>query len=93
MEASLKLTEAALAKDIKNLRDLDAGKLLQRRSSASGMRTTKGTPFVNSMGMEFVPVEIPNGPTKGKQILFSIRETRVKDYAAFVHSTKKEIRA
>ena len=39
--------------------------------------------FENSLGMRFVPVPITGGPTKGQQVLFSIWETRVQDYAAF----------
>ncbi|MBL9130735.1 MAG: SUMF1/EgtB/PvdO family nonheme iron enzyme [Verrucomicrobiaceae bacterium] len=34
--------------------------------------------------MKFVPVPIGAGPSKGQRILFSIWETRSKDYAAFV---------
>jgi formylglycine-generating enzyme required for sulfatase activity len=44
---------------------------------------TKDAPFVNSLGMKFVPVEITGGPTNGKRILFSVWDTRVQDYAAF----------
>jgi formylglycine-generating enzyme required for sulfatase activity len=56
---------------------------------------TKETPFVNTLGMKFVPVPIGGparsaspsdaggGPTDGKRVLFSVWVTRVKDYAAF----------
>lgn len=45
---------------------------------------TKEEPFENSLGMKFVPVPIGAGPSKGQRVLFSIWETRSKDYAAFV---------
>jgi formylglycine-generating enzyme required for sulfatase activity len=44
---------------------------------------TKNAPFVNSLGMKFVPVEITGGPTNGKRVLFSIWDTRVQDYAEY----------
>ena len=44
---------------------------------------TRESPFINSLGMKFVPVEITEGPTKGTRVLFSIWDTRVQDYAAF----------
>ncbi len=48
------------------------------------------TAFVNSLGMKFVPVPIKGGPTDGQRLLFSIWETRVQDYEAFVKETKRE---
>ncbi|MFO1481763.1 MAG: ABC transporter substrate-binding protein [Verrucomicrobiaceae bacterium] len=50
----------------------------------STLTATKESPFTNSLGMKFVPVPINAGPSKGQRILFSIWETRSKDYAAFV---------
>jgi serine/threonine protein kinase len=48
---------------------------------------TKEHPFENSLGMKFVPVPIGAGESKGQRVLFSIWETRSKDYAAFVKET------
>jgi len=38
--------------------------------------------------MKFVPVPITGGPSDGKTVLFSVWETRVKDFEAFVKDTK-----
>jgi formylglycine-generating enzyme required for sulfatase activity len=52
--------------------------------------TTKSLPFENSLGMKFVPVPIGAGESKGQRVLFSIWETRSKDYAAFVKATSHD---
>jgi formylglycine-generating enzyme required for sulfatase activity len=44
---------------------------------------TKEHPWVNSLGMKFVPVA-------GAQVLFSIRDTRVQDFEAFVADTNND---
>ncbi len=54
--------------------------------AATPETATKTTPFVNTLGMKFVPVPITGGPTDGKRVLFSIWETRVQDYEAFVEA-------
>jgi hypothetical protein len=51
---------------------------------------TKERPFINSLGMKFVPVKIKGGPSGGQRVLFSVWETRVQDYEAFVAETKRE---
>ena len=51
---------------------------------------TKEKPFVNSLGMKFVPVPIVGGPTNGKRALFGVWDVRVKDYRAFAEETKRE---
>ena len=63
-------------------------------SSASAPATvvaaTKDAPFVNSLGMKFVPVPITGGPTDKQRVLFSIWETRVQDYEDFAKETKRD---
>ena len=76
-----------------------AQKLSQTRSRISGgaalpvsadiASATRDKPFENSLGMRFVPVPITGGPTSGKRVLFSIWETRVKDYEAFLSHDKE----
>jgi hypothetical protein len=51
---------------------------------------TKDAPFVNGLGMKFVPVPITGGPTDGQRVLFSVWETRVQDYEVFVRETGRE---
>jgi serine/threonine protein kinase len=49
-------------------------------------KATKDIPFENSLGMKFVPVEITEGPTSGKRVLFSVWDTRVQDYAEYARA-------
>ncbi len=44
---------------------------------------TKDAPFVNSLGMPFVPIPITGGPTGGRRVLFCVWQTRVKDYEVY----------
>ena len=50
---------------------------------------TKDAPFVNTLGMKFVPVQISGGPTAAS-VLFSVWDTRVQDYAPFAAETKRD---
>ncbi len=50
----------------------------------------KDAPFVNGLGMKFVPVPVTAGSTGGQRVLFSIWKTRVQDYEVFVKETKHE---
>jgi serine/threonine protein kinase/formylglycine-generating enzyme required for sulfatase activity len=56
-------------------------------ASSTLTMATKGAPFVNSLGMKFVPVEITGGPTNGKRVLFSVWDTRVQDYGEYARET------
>ena len=44
---------------------------------------TKDTPFVNTLGMRFVPVP-------GTRVLFNIWDTRVRDFAAYARANKAD---
>jgi hypothetical protein len=56
---------------------------------ATPVNATMDAPFVNTLGMKFVPVPILGGPTGGKTVLFSVWDTRVQDYEDFVKETKR----
>jgi hypothetical protein len=47
---------------------------------------TKDKPFVNTLGMKFVPVPIVSGPTAGRRVLFGVWDVRVQDYAVYAAS-------
>jgi len=49
---------------------------------------TADHPFVNSLGMKFVPVEITGGATSGRRVLFSAWDTRVRDYEQYALAKK-----
>jgi formylglycine-generating enzyme required for sulfatase activity/serine/threonine protein kinase len=53
-------------------------------STVSIATATKDAPFVNTIGMRFVPVPITGAPSGGQRVLFSVWETRVQDYDVFV---------
>jgi len=87
-----KLDEAAAVRDYR-----EAGLAEKLLGAAAALSLTAATaapekPFENSLGMRFVPVPITGGPSEGKTIRFSVWETRVQDYAAFVKDEKREWR-
>jgi len=51
-------------------------------------KATKKAPFVNTLGMKFVPVPIVSGPTAGQRVLFGVWDTRVQDYVAYAGAKK-----
>ncbi len=53
------------------------------------LAASEKSPFVNSLNMPFVPVNINGGPTGGKLVLFSRFETRIKDFERFTKDAKK----
>jgi len=69
-------------------RDLKVGDDKASPSSALLAAATKDAPFVNTLGMKFVPVPIVSGPTAGQPVLFSVWDTRVQDYAAYAGAKK-----
>jgi hypothetical protein len=40
--------------------------------------------LVNSLGMKFVPVQIPGSLATSGRVLFSVWDTRVSDWEAFI---------
>jgi len=53
-------------------------------------KAAKDLPFLNSLGMRFVPVPIPGAPADGKRLLMSVWETRVQDYEVFAKETARD---
>jgi hypothetical protein len=62
------------------------------RVTSTPESATKDAPFVNSLGMKFLPVPITGGTTGKQRVLFSVWETRVQDYEEFVKDAKREWR-
>ena len=52
-------------------------------SSSTIASASQSAPFVNSLGMKFVPVPVLSGPTANQRVLFGVWHVRVQDYAAY----------
>jgi hypothetical protein len=63
---------------------ISASPFTPRTAKESSMAAaTQFTPFINSLGMSFVPVRVAAGPSAGQLVMFSLWETRVGDYAVY----------
>jgi serine/threonine protein kinase len=82
--------QAAQRPEVKGSDSATESKRSATQATSTVSNATKEAPFVNSLGMKFVPVPILGGPTGGQRMLFSVWDTRVQDYAEFVKETKRE---
>ena len=70
---------SSVSKEAPNQLPPEPGKPNSKASNP--LEATKDTPFVNTLGMQFVPVP-------GTDVLFGIHEVRYKDYAAYAAEEK-----
>ena len=86
--AQAKTKEEAAAKAVEQQRVAEAAaKAEQQRLAEAAAKATKDQPFVNSLGMKFVPVPITASPTGAQKVLFCVWETRVQDYRVFIEKS------
>ena len=81
-----KAKEEAAAKAEQQRLAQSAAKAEQQRLAEAAAKATRIQPFVNSLGMKFVPVKITGGPSAGQEVLFSMWETRVHDYRQYAEA-------
>jgi hypothetical protein len=77
---------------MRNIEVLNLDRPATTASKSSSVTATKDAPFVNTLGMKFVPVPITGGPTGGQRVLFSIWQTRVQDFEGIAKETKRQWR-
>jgi len=67
------------------------GRGMDEAEATKKVSSVNGPPFENSLGMLFLPVPITGGPTAGRKVMFSVWDTRVRDYEVFARETKREM--
>jgi hypothetical protein len=90
-KSSPKIPQQPLSTTPVEIKQIDERKATQPSTEADVTAgATVISPFVNSLGMKFVPVPITGGPTSGQRVLFCIWETRVRDYQAFLQENPRK---